>query len=537
MGARGINSIQQRQAAVAGTKLRKLPWKRKKLARIDRVIRFLEFLPITKGKLSGSNLRLLPNQLEFICDIYGRPNSDPVRLGILSEPRGNGKTGLVAGLALCHLLGPEAEMRGEIYSAAIDRQQAGIIFEEMEAIINATPEFLVRVNVKHFPQKQIMVLSGDGIGSKYEALSADGRRAHGLSPTFWAYDELAQARDRVLLDNLQTALGKRDRSLGMILSTQAADDDHPLSELIDDAKTGADRSTALHLITAPVDADPFDPDVIRAVNPAFGHFLDEADILNEAERARRMPSFKSAFRNLRLNQRVALHSRDQLLSPEVWAKGDPPINEALFFDGRPVYGGIDLSTRGDLTALVWAAEDDAGLIHLMAKAWTPADTLAERTIKDRAPYDAWARQGELLAVPGATIDYDYVAQQLGEDAARMNIARLNYDRWRIELLRQALGRYGIALPLEPMGQGFKDMSPAIEAFEHFAKAGLIRHGKAALLRWCFGNAVVVRDPTNSRKLDKVKSYGRIDVAVAAIMAIGAMKASMAPPVDAAAMIA
>ena len=323
----------------------------------------------------------------------------------------------------------------------------------------------------------------------------------------------------------------------MILSTQAADDDHPLSQLIDDAITGADRSTVLHLITAPPDADPFDPDVIRAVNPAFGHFLDEADVLNEAERARRMPSFESAFRNLRLNQRVALHSRDQLFTPDVWAKGDGDINEALFGDGRPIYGGIDLSTRGDLTALVWAAEDDFGIVHLLPKAWTPADTLAERVIKDRAPYDAWVREGDLFAVPGATIDYDYVAQLLGEDAARMSIARLNYDRWRIELLRQALGRYGVGLPLEPMGQGFKDMSPAIEAFEDLARAGRIRHGKHPLLRWCFSNAVVVRDPTNSRKLDKVKSYGRIDVAVAAIMAVGAMKASNTPAVEAAAMIA
>src|SRR4029077_2954095 len=133
--------------------------------------------------------------------------------------------------------------------------------------------------------------------------SADSRRAHGLAPSFWAYDELAQTKDRNLLDNLQTAMGKRTRSLGVVISTQAADDDHPLSQLIDDVTTGADRSMVVHLLTAPVDADLFDADVIRSVNPAFGKFLDEADVLAEAERARRMPSFESAFRNLRLNQR------------------------------------------------------------------------------------------------------------------------------------------------------------------------------------------------------------------------------------------
>ena len=104
-------------------------------------------------------------------------------------------------------------MRGECYSAAIDRLQAGLIFNEMESIILAVPDFAVRCNIQRY-RKWIEVIEGFGVGSKYEALSADARRAHGLSPTFWAYDELAQAKDRVLLDNLQTAMGKRKRSLG-----------------------------------------------------------------------------------------------------------------------------------------------------------------------------------------------------------------------------------------------------------------------------------------------------------------------------------
>ena len=291
------------------------------------------------------------------------------------------------------------------------------------------------------------------------------------------------------------------------------------------------------LRSAPMDANPFAPETIRAVNPAFGQFLDEEDVMAEAERARRMPSFESAFRNLRLNQRIAPFARDQLLTPDVWALGDAQIDEAIFADGRPVYGGIDLSARTDLSALVLAAEDDSGIVHLLPRAWTPADGLAARVTRDRAPYDAWARHGQLTAVPGTAIDYDWIAYALGEDAARMNIVRLNYDRWRIEILRQALARIGVAMPLEPMGQGFKDMSPTVEAFEELALAGRIRHGGHPLLRWCFSNSVVSRDAAGNRKLDKAKAYGRIDVAVAAVMAVGAMKASLAPPVEVAALIA
>ena len=529
MGRAGPGALRKEQRDELREKARRkiFPWNRKGLSRVERVIAFLEFLPITKGKLTGHKLELLPSQRAFIQDLYGR-TEQVVRLGIFSEPRGNGKTGLIAGLELCHLLGPEAELRGECYSAGIDRMQAGLIFNEMEAIILAEPDFAVRCNIQRY-RKWIEVIDGIGMGSKYEALSADARRAHGLSPSFWAYDELAQAKDRVLLDNLQTAMGKRKRSLGVVISTQAADDDHPLSQLIDDMKTGADPSMVVHLLSAPADADPFDPEVIRSVNPAFGKFLDEADVMAEAERARRMPSFESAFRNLRLNQRIAPHARAQLMTPAVWALGEAAIDEEMFCDGRPVFGGLDLSSTIDLTALVLAAEDNEGNVHLLPRAWTPGDTLNERMLHDRAPYDAWARAGYLTAVPGKAIDDDFVAMALADAGARMNLRQVNYDRWGINQFNQALDRLGITAPLEPLGQGYQDMSPAVKAFQSLAVQGRIRHGNHPLLRWCFANAVVTRDAADNCKLDKSKSYGRIDVAVAAVMAVGALKATTATP--------
>ena len=39
------------------------------------------------------------------------------------------------------MIGPEAEPRGEIYSAACNTKQAAIVFAEVEAIIAAVPEF------------------------------------------------------------------------------------------------------------------------------------------------------------------------------------------------------------------------------------------------------------------------------------------------------------------------------------------------------------------------------------------------------------
>ena len=208
----------------------------------------------------------------------------------------------------------------------------------------------------------------------------------------------------------------------------------------------------------------------------------------------------------------------------------------MFSDGRAVFGGLDLSSTVDLTALVLAAEDDAGNVHLLPRAWTPADTMAERALNDRAPYDVWAREGALTAVPGNAIDYDWVATALAEAGSRMNLRQVNYDRWAIKQFKQTMDRLGIDAPLQPMGQGFQDMGPAMKAFEILAANGKIRHGNHPLLRWCFANAVVLRDPADNHKLDKSKAYGRIDVAVAAVMAVGALKATAPAEYDVKSMI-
>ena len=522
MGTRGIGAS-IRKVVAAQLKPRKLPWQRKGLSRVEKIIGFLEFLPITKGKLTGKKLKLLPVQRQFIEDVYGAKGR--VQIGVFSAPRGNGKTGLTAGLTLCHLLGPEAEFRGECYSAAIDRQQAALIADEMEAIILHTPEFADVVNMTKWPHRKIEVIKAGhpGIGSRYRALSADAGRAYGLAPSFWCYDEMAQAKNRELFDALQTAMGKRKRSLGVIISTQAASDDAPLSEIIDLGLRKIDPAIVVRLLAAPKDADPFDHDVIAAVNPAFGKFLDADDVFSEADRARAMPSFESAFRNFRLNQRIAVDGEKQFLTPEVWERSAGAVDHSLFTDGRPVYGGLDLSGRIDLTALVLACDDDAGNTHLWPIAWTPSATIADRTQRDRVPYDAWIRQGLIEATPGPAIDLDFVAERIAAITAGMNLMMINFDEWNINNLLAAFNRIGFMPPLEGFRQGMKSFAPAVTAFEVKAVEGRFRHGGHPVLRWCIGNTTMEKDAAGNRKPDKARDYGRIDLAVAAIMAVRAMQ--------------
>jgi phage terminase large subunit-like protein len=177
----------QRESAWKGTP----PWEKKGISRAERVIRFCQCLPVTSGTLAGKNLRLRPWQKEIIRSIYRTVKGKRiVRTALITIPRKNGKSQLAAALALCHLLGPEAESRGQVYSAAADREQASIIFKEMEAMILRIPEFRARCQIQSFHKR----ITDFQTGSEYHAMSSDARKAHGLSPSFIVYDELARRK-------------------------------------------------------------------------------------------------------------------------------------------------------------------------------------------------------------------------------------------------------------------------------------------------------------------------------------------------------
>ena len=80
-------------------------------------------------------------------------------------------------------------------------------------------------------------------------------------------------------------------------------------------------------------------------------------------------------------------------------------------------------------------------------------------------------------------------------------------------------------PLIEFGQGFRDMSPAIETFETLLISGQLVHNGNPVLTSCAANAVIVEDDAGNRKLSKRLATGRIDPILAAVMAVG--RAAMA----------
>ena len=499
-----------------------LPWKTHGLSRAERVIAFCEDLPITAGTLAGTHMVLRQWQREFIASVYAEDRSGqrPVRTAVLSMGRKNGKTQLAAALALCHLVGPEAEPRGEIYSCALTRDQAAKLFAEMSAMLGKHPELDDRCNIIRFT-KQIEVLTGDGEGSIYAALSADAGSKMGLSPSFVVYDELGSAPNRDLYDAMDTASGARNNPLMMVISTQAAADHAVMSELIDyglKVKSGevVDSSFHLSLYAAPADADPWVPETWRLANPAIGDFRSLDDVRRQAAQAKLVPSKESAFRNLILNQRVSAVSR--FIHKAEWdACGGSVELEALA--GRECYGGLDLSGSRDLTAFAMVFPSGENVIDIVMRFFMPEHNIGDRSNEDRVPYDLWAKQGFITLIPGPVIDPGFVADALANAATAFDIKAIAFDRWGVENLRRELGLIGASLPLVPHGQGFKDFSPAVDVLERGVAQKRLRHGGNPVLNMCAANAVITRDPAGGRKLDKAKAAGRIDGLVALAMAL------------------
>ncbi|PNF60428.1 terminase [Stutzerimonas stutzeri] len=486
--------------------------------RADKIIQFCEkYLVVPEGADVGKPLVLAEFQKQFIRDVYDNPAG--TRRAILSIARKCGKSGLTAGLILAHLVGPEAKQNSQLVSGAMSRDQSALVFNLASKMVMQSPALSKIVRIVPSGKRLI----GLPLNTEFRALAADGKTAHGLSPALIVGDEWGQVRgpQSDFIDALLTAQGAHSDPLQIIISTQAASDADWLSIQLDDAQRSKDPRIVCHLYTAPKGCDLLDVEAWKAANPALGLFRSEDDLREQMTQAARMPSMSNTARNLLLNQRVSLDS--PFISPDVWAAcGAEPEP----FDG-PVYAGLDLSARTDLTALVLIGKT-AGVWQVRPFFWTPEQGLFERAKKDRAPYDQWAAEGYLRTTPGATVDYEAVALDMVEILDGLDIQSIAFDRWRMDVLKKEFERIGIELPLVPFGQGFQSMAPALDALEAELLNGRIAHGNHPVLSMCAANAVATKDPAGNRKLDKSRRTGRIDGLQALAMAMGAAQAAAAP---------
>ena len=490
------------------------------MTRGEKVCAFIErYCLVPEGAQVGKPIKLAKFQRDFILAIYDNPAG--TRRAYLAIARKNGKSALIACLLLAHLVGPEAKLNSQLVSGARSRDQAALVFNLASKMVQLSPE-LGRI-VRIVPSGKRLI--GLRMNTEFKALAADGTTAHGLSPVLAILDEVGQVKgpQDAFIDAITTAQGAHEEPLLIAISTQAPTDADLFSIWLDDAERSEDPAIVSHVYTAPEDCELDDEAAWAAANPALDLFRSRRDVEEQAAQAKRMPASENTFRVLTLNQRVNMVSA--FVSPGVWKTGNGAPGD---LDGL-VFGGLDLSATTDLTAFVLTCrKGDELAVHPFF--WMPLDSVQEAARRDRAPYDQWVKEGFLRTTPGKVIDYDFVARDIGGICAGLDVAKIGFDRWRMDRMKGALERQGVELPLEPFGQGYVSMSPALDALEADLLAERVRHGGHPVLAMCAANAVALPDPAGNRKLDKSKAAGRIDGMVALAMAEGveAMSQDVAP---------
>ena len=472
---------------------------------------------VPEGDLVGQPVVLADFQRRFILDVYDNPHGTDT--GILSIARKNAKTGTIAFILLAHLVGPEAVRNSRIISGAMSRDQAGEVYNLASKCVMLSEKLSSIIRIVPSSKKLI----GLPRNVEYQAISAEAKTAHGKSPVLAILDEVGQIRgpQSDFVDSITTAQGAYKNAMLFYISTQAAHDGDFFSIQIDDALKNKPKKTVCHVHSADADCDVMDKAQWAKANPALGNFRSLEDMEKQAEKAKRMPSFENTFRNLNLNQRV--ETSTPFVSKAVWQDNGAAVLGEL--KGAEVYGGLDLSSVSDLTALVLTAKFGEAW-DVFPSFWLPGDGLIEKSRSDRVPYDLWHKDEKLLTTPGRAIEYEFIAEHLRGVFDSCDVKAIAFDRYNMKFLRPWLEKVGFSedelAKFVEFGQGFISMSPALRELESLLLSKKLRHGNHPVLTMCASNATVLTDPAGNRKFIKGKTTGRIDGMVALAMAVGVM---------------
>ena len=486
----------------------------------DRAVNFVQSLKHTKGDFYNKPFLLLPWQETIIRDLFGVVREDGARQfkqTIIFIPKKAGKSELAAAVAL-YLLCADHEQRAEIYGAAADRQMAGLVFNVAADMIRLSPALRKRCKILDSRKRIIYTPTN----SFYQVLSSDADRAHGVSAHGVIVDEIHVQKNPDLYNVLTKGSGDaRKQPLQFIIST-AGDNIHSIGyELFQKAQDLlAGRKTDPTIYPVVFAADPEDdwtkPETWRKANPSIGVTFPESAIREACESAMQNPSEENVFKTLRLN--IWTKQAMRWMPMDKWdACAFPVDSESL--KGRPCYGGLDLSSTQDLTALtlVFPPTDGEEKYSILPFCWIPEETIDIRSRKDHVNYDLWKQQGFIFSTAGNVVDYDYIEQFILELREQYDIREIAYDRWNAQQLVQHLSDEG--LTMVPFGQGFVSMSNPTKDLMRLTLEGKLAHGGHPVLRWCMDNAVVQADAAGNIKLSKEKATEKIDVAVALVMAL------------------
>lgn len=495
-------------------------------------VKFGSLLKHTSGSYAGQNFQFQDWQIKAIVDLFATKYRNGkfkdlrrYQRALLFIPKKNGKSEF-AGLLHAIMFFVDKDNAKEQYSIATEAEQAKIIHKVFLTMLKQERELYEMV---HHTVKPPRIVKEEGhFTDEFQSLTSSADTKDGLRPSFLTIDEGHAHTSKELYQIMTDGLAGRDEPLEIHLSTAGYNqqgffyrDIYTYAKKIRDGVIVDDRFYAV--LFEPSEEDMKDNDfwkdekIWKKVNPNLGVSPTYSYMEGKISQAEQSEESLIAFKTKHLN--VWCDKAVTWIKHSVWSAGQTPINEDKLA-GRKCYGGLDLSSTTDITALVLEFPNDDGSRDVITRFWIPGDNVKDRVRRDKVPYYDWIRDGILSVTPGNVVDYDYIEKEIMELGEKFNIHILAYDRWNSSDLIKKIEDSGVTNTLK-FGQGFASMASPTKQIEVLSLQNKLNHGNNEALNWMCSNVVIQKDAADNMKIDKDKSIEKVDGMVALAMAEGA----------------
>jgi phage terminase large subunit-like protein len=499
------------------------------------VMRFFGFLRHFEGKFAGEPFELEPFQKFIIGSLFGWKGADGFRrfrTAYIEIAKGNGKTPLAAGIGLYGLLA-DNEPGAEVYSAAVVRNQAAYLFRKAHSMALASPGIAARIE---FNVGNMAVVATD---SFFRPVSSEHRALDGPLPHVALIDEVHEHPNSLVVDKISAGTKNRRQPLICEITNSGynresvcfkhheystkvvqgiVEDDSWFAYIcqLDPCEKCADDGREAPNEECQNCDDWRDEGTWAKANPGLDTIVARSYLRKQVKEAIGMPSKQNIVRRLNFCEWTAQSVR--WIPMAHWDACPKNVDvEALV--GRLCFGGLDLSTKIDLTAWVKVfppIEDDPNWVWL-CDFFVPRDNVLERERRDRVPYQMWIDAGHITATEGNVVDYNELEDRIVRDCEKFSIQEVGFDAWNATQIATNLGERGVTM-VETI-QGTKTMNEPSKEFEALVRGHRINHGGNPVLRWNASNVSVKRDHNDNLMPDKERSTERIDGIVAGLIAM------------------
>ena len=418
-----------------------------------------------------------------------------------------------------YLLCADKEPGAQIYSAAADRNQAGLIYNQMEAMVKDSKALSSVLQIRN-SKKTIRFPPNN---SFYRVLSSDGFRNEGYNIHALLFDEVHTQRDRRLWAALRYGGAARRQPINIVISTAGENDESQLwhEQFTHAKKIQSQEIIDIHTLGVVYCAEPddnwTDPEVWKKANPSWGETLDETGFRLDFENAKKSASNEADFKRYRLNLATTLENA--WIKRSFW---DDCQSNYIPVNATPAFYGLDLSDNTDLNALC----ELVPVIHpergdcLQARFWyyAPINCNSNTGIGNIERYKRWTEAGYLKRIGEHVVEQPELEDEIIEILMNRRVAEIGIDRYNATRMA-----YSMKLKLKNIDHvsskteilrlcpyTFAAMNDPVKFLEELIFSGRLLHHGDPVTSWMFDNISCVKDSSGNKKLDKSHATKKID---------------------------